>query len=160
MISNFLPTTSNFPPMISNFQPTFPPTTLGIDYGSKRIGLAISRASLVEPVKVVFQPKVHTKESIQQVLEEIKAFCDRERVAQILVGISEGEMAQKSKDFGQRLHDFTQLPVLYADETLSSHEVESKIKQLKKKKRSGYIDHFAATEILERYIEDFQSGLE
>ena len=139
---------------------SFPPTTLGIDYGTKRIGLAISRASLVEPVKVVFQPTVHTDSSIQQVLEEITAFCRQEGVAQILVGISEGEMAAKSKAFGEQLSSFTQLPVLYADETLSSQEVEHKIRQLKKKKRSGHIDHFAAAEILERYIEDFESGLE
>jgi putative transcription antitermination factor YqgF len=139
---------------------TFPPTTLGIDYGTKRIGLAISRASLVEPVKVVFQPTVHTDASIQQVMEEITTFCRQERVAQILVGISEGDMAQKSKTFGEQLHAFTQLPVLYADETLSSKEVEHKIRQLKKKKRSGHIDHFAAAEILERYIEDFEAGLE
>jgi putative holliday junction resolvase len=134
----------------------YPPVTLAIDFGTKRIGLAVSRATLAEPLRVLLWPKTLPELALDQILNEISNFCRQELIQQILVGVSEGDMAQKSKDFGEQLAKKVSLPVLYADETLSSQNATAKIRILKKSKRSGAIDHYAAAEFLQEYLQDFK----
>jgi putative transcription antitermination factor YqgF len=121
------------------------PTTLAIDFGTKRIGLAITRGSLAEPLEIVTND--------QQAISKIKNICQREQVKQLLVGISENTMAELTKDFAQKLQEQIGLPMFFADETLSSHSVIQKLKTNTHKKRSGDIDHFAAAVILEEWME-------
>jgi putative holliday junction resolvase len=131
---------------------SFPPVTLGIDYGTKRIGLAISRASLVEPLEVV----EWAGRPLEVVLAEIIKVCERESIKQLVVGVSEGNMAEQSRNFGKVLSEKTGLPVAFADETLTSQVVEQKVRSLKKKKRGGVIDHYAAALILEDWLDGFE----
>ena len=48
------------------------------------------------------------------------------------------------------------IPIDFTDETLSSNEVEEKLKEkgIKKSTRTGPIDHFAAAIILEQWLEN------
>lgn len=153
---------------MQHFQNGFPPVTLAIDYGVKRIGLAISRANLSEPFKVLKIPQFEdgVQESTSSfelspaamafVIDELKSIIRVEKVEQLVVGVSEGKMAEASKEFAGKLKQAFELPVHLADETLSSETVSQKLRQIGKRSSSGKqspIDHYAAAEILETFLE-------
>jgi putative Holliday junction resolvase len=125
--------------------------TLAIDYGRSRIGVAVSAGTLAEPLEVI-SPKdapVH----LRQIVEKFD-------VSQLVVGVSEKNMAQESRKFGADLATQLNLPVFFTDETLSSVEVQKRLRSTRigKKQYRGPIDHFAAAIILERYLEDHSKG--
>ncbi len=150
----------------------FPPTTLAIDYGTRRIGVAISRASLVEPLTVLHIPQPVTtttkndgtlqQESLDFVLAALKKIIEDESVKRLVVGVSEGTMAAASRSFGELLSQHTLLPVSFVDETLTSQVVEQKMREVRKsyifrpthgKSSQKALDHYAAAEILEAFLE-------
>ncbi len=120
---------------------------LSIDYGTKRIGLAYNVFSLVEPLIVL--------DATDNPLEKIAKICAEKKIDQIVLGLSEAEMANKIQAFAVLLEQKTQLPVHLMDETLSSHEVGKRMKEagFKLKKRQGAIDHYSAAIILEDFLE-------
>jgi len=129
---------------------------LGIDYGTKRIGLAINIASLVEPL-VVLKNQINKDQLIanESVIAQIAEICKEHKIEKIVLGYSEAQMADKTKLFAQLLQDKIHLPVIFSDETLSSYEVGQKMKEasFSLKKRQGPIDHYAAAIILENFLE-------
>lgn len=131
---------------------------LGIDYGTKRIGLAINVASLVEPL-LVLDNQVNADQPIADpaLISQIGKICLEQKIDTIVLGYSEAQMAEKTKVFAQMLKDSINLPIVFADETLSSHEVGRRMKEaaFSLKKRQGPIDHYAAALILEDYLETF-----
>ncbi len=127
------------------------PIILAIDYGTVRIGLAISRGSLAEPLKIL--------PSDDTALSQILALCQEEQVQRIVVGLSENQMAQKTLAFIDRLKTMTQLPIETVDETLSSHTVHQQQLEsgMKLTRRQAPIDHLAAASFLQEYL-DFQNN--
>lgn len=123
------------------------PKTLAIDFGTVRIGLAISIASLADPLKIIPNNE-HT-------IEEIKKIIKEESVEQILLGLSEQEMAEKIKNFANELKKEINLPIIFHDETLSSKETHFKINNshLKKSKKRQPIDHYAASHFLQEWLD-------
>ncbi len=118
---------------------------LAIDYGTKRIGLAISFASLAIPLEVIEYQK------IEEAITRIKQVCQENEVNQLVLGISEQQMAKQTKLFSEQLTKTINLPIEFIDETLSSHDVREKMKE-RGKRISGPIDHFAASLFLEEWI--------
>lgn len=119
---------------------------LGIDFGLRRIGLAKSEGILAEPLVVV--------ENDEHIFEQIRDIVQNEGIEQLVVGISEGEMADMTREFAQELETFIGLPMDFADETLTSKEVEQKLKERGVKYSTKKpIDHFAAALILEEWLE-------
>ncbi|MFZ1721144.1 MAG: Holliday junction resolvase RuvX [Microgenomates group bacterium] len=126
-----------------------PPKTLGIDFGTRRIGLALSFATLVEPLEVI------SYTDLDSAIRRIAEVCAENFVEQVVVGISEGDMAEQTHSFISLLKSKVQLRLFTADETLSSQEVKSKMAGIGKKHsqaNSGPIDHYAATVILEEWF--------
>jgi putative holliday junction resolvase len=127
--------------------------TLAIDYGTKRIGLARSvggDSGFAEPWQVLELDKFEDeKELIVHLLE----LCEQAKISRIVVGISENVMAEKTKAFIKRLEKQTKLPIFTADETLSSQSARFKLRTAKLKKRRGPVDHYAAAEFLEEWLE-------
>lgn len=123
------------------------PTTLAIDFGTKRIGLAISIATLADPLTII--------PNNEKAIEQIKKICEKENVKQLLVGISEQTMAQKTKQFAQELKEAINLPIIFADETLSSKETHQKLatSHMKMSKRQAPIDHYAASQFLQEWLD-------
>ncbi|MDA1079881.1 MAG: Holliday junction resolvase RuvX [bacterium] len=119
--------------------------TLGIDFGTKRIGLALSFASLAEPLAIV--------ENDAQVFAEIQKIIDEEKVGQLVCGISEGEMATKTKVFATELSLRTNLPLEFVDETLSSQVVRAKTNTTRSQDNHKPVDHYAAAEILQEWLD-------
>jgi len=126
-------------------------TLLGIDYGLARIGLAVARFGLAEPLLVLQND--HHDGLNPKVLAQLLAIIEREKIDTIVVGVSEAIMAEKTLDFVEFLKSKTAVPIELVDETLSSYEVMLKLKDLPKKNRRGPIDHYAAALILENYLD-------
>ncbi len=116
---------------------------LGIDFGLKNIGLAMSEGFLVEPLGVVKNVK------------RIDRICQEHKIEKIIIGLSEGEMAKKTRVFGEKLARQTNLPVEYQDETLTSEEAKRLMIKIgkPKKKRQEQADAIAASLILQAYLE-------
>lgn len=120
---------------------------LCIDYGRKRIGLALSYGTLAEPLTII--------ENDERVLEKLHFICAEHRVNHLIVGISQREMAVESKQFGQLIGQQLGMPVQYADENFSSAAVHEKLQWLGgKQRRKEPIDHLAAAEILQDWLDE------
>lgn len=132
---------------------------LGIDYGKKKIGLAIADSQL----KIVSPYDLIRYKEEKEVIDKIDEVCKKEDVDKIVIGIplsSEGEENEFGlviRGFGKKLSEATNLEVDFQSEFLTSHEaryrqeidkdylknsVETKVK----------IDSFAAAIILENYL--------
>jgi putative transcription antitermination factor YqgF len=122
------------------------PTTLAIDFGTKRVGLAVSRATLADPLL--------TLANDDTLFEKLQEICQQEEVAQVVVGISEQKMAELTEQFVTELKRHLDLPILTADETLTSQTAESKLRSTVRGRRQAVIDHFAAAEILQAWLDE------
>lgn len=117
---------------------------LGIDYGRKKIGLAISEGVLAEPWKVI---KIDNfKEAVGKILEIEKEI----QADKTVVGISEGEMGEESKKFAK------EIGAEIFDETLSTHNAQELSRQanISRKKRKNLEDAYAACVMLQSYISE------
>ncbi len=121
---------------------------LGIDFGLARVGLALSYGSLAEPLEIL--------PNNDQLLPTIQARIQFHHITHIVLGLSENTMAEKTAAFAKTLEEKTGLPITFQDETLSSAEVQRLLRERTQGKRShrGPIDHFAATLILQRYLDE------
>lgn len=119
-------------------------TILGVDYGRKKIGLAISEGKLAEPLRVV------RVKSFFQAIEKVKRVQKELQIEKTIVGVSEGEMGEESKKFANEIGAET------FSETLSTHDAQELAIQtgMKRKKRKEREDAFAATIILQNYLDD------
>jgi putative transcription antitermination factor YqgF len=131
--------------MTNNFE-----KILAIDYGTVRLGTALSYGTLAEPLTILANDN--------QLIDNLKKIIASECVTKIVFGLSENEMAEKTKVFSAQLAAATNLPVIFFDETLSSHEVTEKLKHLgKKNHHRQHIDHFAAAHILQNYLDSLHT---
>lgn len=122
------------------------PKVLAIDYGTVRVGLALSMHTLADPLKIVPNDSM--------LFQTILDVCKEHSVELLLIGISENVMAEKTKAFANELKKHIDLPIRFYDETLSSHTVHAKLQMAKKSKRSGDIDHYAAAEFLQNWLDE------
>lgn len=122
------------------------PKVLAIDYGTVRVGTAISMHTLADPLEIL--PNDAT------IFEGLRKICNEHGVEQIVVGLSENDMAQQTKKFVEELKKHIRLPISFTDETLSSYSVHHKLATAKKSKRSGDIDHYAAAEFLQNWLDE------
>lgn len=127
---------------------------LGIDYGQSHIGLALSNGFLAEPYENI-KYQISNIKNQNQSLKIIKNIVTGEKIDKIIIGISEGKMAGKTKKFGEVLKKITGLPVEYYDETLTSQEaVRKMIEAGKRKKTRKEREHnIAACLILQGYLD-------
>jgi len=125
---------------------------LAIDFGEKKIGLALATSKIAEPLLVI---KVKSsKEALSKILKVIEA----EKVEKVVVGISEGKMAQASKDFCLSLRQGLlkrNIPIEMFDETLTTQEAQRLAREsgVKKQKRKSMEDAYAATLMLQSYLD-------
>lgn len=123
---------------------------LGIDYGRKKIGLAVSYGTLATPLKVL---RVSRRE---EALEKIDSVVKEEDIDKVVIGISEGKMAKEQKDFADNIRLKTRRPTVLWDETLSSQDAKrlSIEAGLSKKRRSNLEDAFAACIVLQSFLDN------
>ena len=121
---------------------------LGIDYGRKKIGLALSQGSLAEPFKVL------RYDSLAALTEQIREIVEKEGVEKIVVGISEGKSEQEAREFGEGLKSLG-VEIVFFDETLSTNTAQELSREagVKRKKRRALEDAFAASVMLQSFLE-------
>jgi putative Holliday junction resolvase len=114
---------------------------LGIDYGRKKIGLAISEGSLAEPWKVIRG---------DDLIDQMKKILAQGAFDKVIVGISGGTMAVEQESFARSLGAET------FDETLTTKEAQrlSQEAGISRKKRREMEDAFAAAIILQNYLDN------
>lgn len=124
------------------------PKILAFDFGLARVGVAASFGTLAEPLVIL--------PNDDQLWQRVKDLIAQHHIDTLLVGISEQTMAELSTEFGQSLSTQFGLPVVYADETLSSVEIHRRLHDRDKDRRQykGPIDHFAAALILQNYLDE------
>lgn len=128
-----------------------------IDYGLKRIGIAISDANQ----KIAFP--LTTVEGGKKAIENIlRALSERKKELElILIGFplllsgEKGEMAREVELFAKKLEEAIGISVLLLDERLSSKQADTMLREisLKRKKRNERIDVVAATLLLQGYLD-------
>ena len=122
---------------------------LGIDYGRRKIGLAFSEGKLAEPFGVI-------RYSDTKILEEkLKKIVEENRIEKVVVGVSEGQMADETKKFISVISHKLSVQIETFDETLTTHEAqELSIKaNIKRKRRKELEDAYAACVMLQLYLE-------
>lgn len=123
---------------------------LGIDYGRSKVGLAVGESGLAEPLKVI-----HYK-SNESLCEEINRVVEAENIEKIVVGVSEGEMAEESKEFAESIGKLLKVSVDLSDETLTSEDAQrlSREAGISQKKRHEMEDAYAAALMLQNYVDN------
>ena len=133
---------------------------MGLDYGSKTIGVAISdplglTAQGIEIIRREEENKL--RKSLRRIEELIKEY----QVEEIVLGFPKnmnntiGERAEKSLQLKETLERRCKLPVIMWDERLTTVEanrtlMESKVRR---ENRSKYVDMIAAVFILQGYLD-------
>ncbi|HEY2838777.1 MAG TPA: Holliday junction resolvase RuvX [Pirellulales bacterium] len=129
----------------------------GIDYGTVRIGIAISdaRRTLASPLEN------YTRRSQQLDGAHLARLAKEEQVSLFVVGLPvriDGQESKKSLEvrrFGQWLQETTGAPVEYFDERYTSREAQQLLgaANLSKQRRKERLDKLAAQILLTAYLE-------
>ena len=130
---------------------------LGLDYGTVRIGVAIS-----DPDAIIAQPfRTVDAKSLKKAVAEIAEICKEKDVKEIVIGLplhmngDEGESASAAKKLGQFINDATALKINYIDERLSTVSANKALNEgnVKGKKKRDNVDAIAAAIILQNYLD-------
>lgn len=120
---------------------------LGIDYGQKKVGLSLSEGQIASSYKVI------TIHSLQEALSKVLQVIKQESVDQVVIGKPESGLSLKiTQNFIAELKKY--IPVIEADETLSSFQAKNLMLELNKpKKLRQQDDSVAAAIILQNYLD-------
>ena len=129
---------------------------VGIDFGLKRIGLAVCRkgVTFALPSDTVGAQKTDL-ETIKTILNNYEGDIDRFVLGlPVFLDGKESDMTLRVKKFGAVLTEFTNKPVHYTDERLTSEHSDEILKEmgLNRKERIPYKDSLAAQLILKDFL--------
>ena len=135
--------------------------TAAVDYGRRRIGLAVA-----DPLGITVRglETVDRVEDPADGARRVTAALAAEQVTQVLVGLplhasgDESEMSAEARRFGALLAEQSGLRVGFVDETLTTWEAEEAVKargiRLRDAKKSGLLDQQAAVAMLRGWLRD------
>lgn len=132
---------------------------LGLDLGSKTIGIAISDklGFIASTYKTIFFEEGNSLTS----LEELKEIIKKEEVSKIVLGFpknmnnSIGPRAEESVKFKKILEDELNIEVILEDERWTTVQANRVLidANVSRKKRKTKVDKLAATYILQSYLD-------
>jgi putative Holliday junction resolvase len=134
-----------------------PGRLLGVDFGSVRVGLAVS-----DPGRAfAFPLEVYERRNREADAAFFRALVTREEVAGLVVGLPvhlsgrEGAKAKEARAFGAWLAEQTGLPVVFYDERFTTVQAESALWEagLTHKRRKERRDKVAAQMLLQAYLD-------
>ena len=136
---------------------------LGIDYGERRIGLALSDATglLASPWKTL-PNEANVGTAAARVAAELRALEEEEgRLGHVVVGLPRrlnGEpnaQTPRVEKFAQLLTALIDAPLTLQDERLTSHEADALLAERESdwKKRKSQVDAMAAAIILQDFLD-------
>ena len=137
---------------------------MGLDYGSKTVGVAIS-----DPLGITAQgiETITRKDEnkLRKTCAIIEALIEEYQVEKIVIGLPKhmnndiGIRAEKSMEFAEMLKRRTGLEVQMWDERLTTMEAERTLieSNIRREDRKKYIDKIAAVFILQGYLDSVKS---
>ncbi|MCC7293476.1 MAG: Holliday junction resolvase RuvX [Phycisphaerales bacterium] len=137
---------------------------LGIDHGTKRVGVALSDAErrIASPLATLDVSKDE-----QRVLRQIAELAVEWGAAEFVVGLplnmdgSEGPQAKAAREFGRLLERVAGRPVQFWDERLTSHSAVEAMGEadLTRGQMKGRVDRVAAAIMLQSYLDAHSAGM-
>ncbi len=136
-------------------------TIMGLDYGSRTVGVAISDELLMTAQgKEIIRRKEENK--LRKTLARIEELIQEYGVEKIVLGLPlnmDGTVSERSElclEFKDKLERRTGLPVEMMDERLTTVEADEIMNEarIKGKKRKEYVDMIAAQIILQDYLDN------
>ncbi len=134
---------------------------LGLDFGSKTVGVAISDPLLMSAsgLEIIRRDR---ESKIRKTLSRIDEIIKEYDVDEIVLGLpmnmddTEGERCRKTREFGENLERRTGLKVNYFDERLSSFEAHEILDEcgIKSVNHKEFVDEVAAMVILQSFLEE------
>lgn len=133
---------------------------LGLDFGSKTVGVAVSDGLLLTAQGVeTIERKDENK--LRKTCARIEELIAEYEITEIVLGLpknmnnTEGERVKKTKAFGEMLERRTGLPVHYWDERLTTVAAEQILMEsgVRRENRKAVIDKVAAGLILQGYLD-------
>jgi len=133
---------------------------LGIDFGRRRVGLAISdpTATIAQPL-----PALTRREGKRPPVAAITALAQQHEVTEIVIGLplslqgDETAWTAEVREFGAKLADRTGVPVSWLDERMTSVLAEKTVRSLglkrSERERKDRVDTAAALLILQAYLD-------
>lgn len=138
---------------------------LGLDFGAKTVGVAITDPLLFEAqgVEIIRRER---ESKLRKTLARIEEICEANDVGKIILGLplnmdgSEGERAVKTRAFMEDLSRRTGLEIILWDERLTTVEAIERMDEMgiKPEKRKEYVDEVAAMIILQGYLDSIKNG--
>lgn len=131
---------------------------LGVDWGSKMIGLAVGSEIPYE---------LATIRNDKGAIEKIAQLCVQEKIERIVIGMpvlesgDKGNLADKVEDFGRQLKEKTNLPVYFEPENLTTQTALELLKEegMRPDDIEKKVDQTAARLILEQYIANIEEDI-
>jgi putative Holliday junction resolvase len=132
---------------------------LAIDYGLKRLGLA-----LCDPSETIVSPLCQLtldRGRMDKTFEQIIGIIHENQVDALVVGLplnmddSEGPQAKVTRQFAGQMAGKISIPIYMQDERLSSHAADEKLLDsgLTRKKKKNRRDMLAACDILQDFLD-------
>ncbi len=135
---------------------------LGLDVGSKRIGVAVS-----DPLGITAQGLETIQRKNKRLdFEQLEKLIRNYEVKEIVIGFplrmsgAEGVQAEKMQRFAEEVRQRFQLPIHLWDERLTSAQANRLLRETEMsiKRRGEVVDQMAAVLILQSWMEANQSG--
>jgi putative Holliday junction resolvase len=136
---------------------------LGIDYGARRIGLALSdaTATLATPWRLIERPASETATLTMLVQEIDRLIAEDDGLEGVVVGWprrldgSDTHQTPIVETLVRALAERVKVPVILQDERLSSHEAESRlaVRERDWRRRKQKLDAAAAAVVLQDYLD-------
>lgn len=136
---------------------------LGIDYGRRRIGLALSDATgmLARPWKAIERRGNPAQVAAALAHEVALLAAESDGLGAIVIGLPRrlggeaGDHTAEVEAIAGRLRSLTTVPVVLQDERLSSHQAEALLARRERdwRKRKAQVDAMAAAVILQDYLD-------
>ena len=128
---------------------------LGLDYGQKRIGIAIS--DLSNTIATTYDVLANNR----NFLESLKKVVESEKITHIVIGLplhmngAKGEKAILAEALGEEIKKMIDVEILYEDERLTTVSAERILIEgdVRRDKRKNKIDSLAATFILQKNLD-------
>ena len=128
---------------------------LAIDFGEKRIGLAVS-----DPLRTIGRP-YEVLANAEGFWEKLSAILQKEQVGKVILGLPlnfEGEDTDKTREvrkFGEELTAHIEVPWEFVDESFTSVDANTALKSMGYSVRESrkVIDKVAAALILRNYLD-------
>jgi len=136
---------------------------LAIDYGEKRLGLALADENL--KISLILKPILNKTEN--EVLKEIADICIKKNIKKIVIGLplslnfQETVKCQKIRNFSEKIKKLVKVEIVFENEVFSTKAARNIQKSLKNRKNKtkknakeerNHFDSQAAAIILDSYL--------